>query len=36
MITESLFFYLVVITLLMVLLNGLATWSHRHDRHLHT
>ena len=30
MITESLFFYLVVITLLMVLLNALATWSHRH------
>ncbi len=35
MVTESAFFYLVLITVLMVLLNVLATWSqNRHDRHL--
>jgi len=36
MVTESAFFYLVLITVLMVLLNVLATRSHnRHDRHSH-
>jgi hypothetical protein len=36
MVAESTFFYLVLITLLMVVLNALATRSHnRHDRHLH-
>lgn len=35
MVTESAFFYLVLITILMVVLNALATLSHnRHDRQL--
>ena len=35
MVTESAFFYLVLITILMVVLNALATWSqNRHDRQL--
>jgi hypothetical protein len=35
MVTESAFFYLVLITILMVVLNSLATRSrNRHDRQL--
>jgi hypothetical protein len=35
MVTESAFFYLVLVTILMVVLNALATLSHnRHDRQL--
>jgi hypothetical protein len=35
MVTETAFFYLVLITVLVVVLNALATRSHnRHDRHL--
>ena len=36
MLTESLFFYFVLLTLLMVILNVLLTRSERrHDRHSH-
>ena len=36
MVTESLFFYFVLLTLLMVILNALLTRSERrHDRHSH-
>jgi cbb3-type cytochrome oxidase maturation protein len=36
MVTESALFYLVLITVLMVLLNALATWwNTRNGRHLH-
>jgi hypothetical protein len=37
MVTDSAFFYLVLVTVLMLVLNVLATRSqNRHDRHLHT
>jgi hypothetical protein len=36
MVTENTFFYLVLITVLMLVLNALATRSHnRDDRHRH-
>ena len=36
MVTESAFFYFVLLTLLIVVLNALMTKSHRrHDRHSH-